>query len=70
MPIILAAASLPLQVTVMAVMVIALAVRNKMIEWDYRLWFLASNGPADHTERCLLLEAKQKTSALSEYFAF
>jgi len=31
---------------------------------------LAPNGPADPTERCLLLEAKQKTSALSEYFAF
>jgi hypothetical protein len=31
---------------------------------------LALNGPADPTERCLLLEAKQKTFALGEYFAF
>src|SRR3984885_9159248 len=31
---------------------------------------LALNGPADTAERCLMLEAKQKTSALSEYFAF
>ena len=31
---------------------------------------VAPNGPADPIERCLLLEATQKTSALSEYFAF
>src|ERR1700722_19091061 len=35
-----------------------------------RLCALARNGPADPTERCLLLAAEQKTSALGEYFAF
>jgi hypothetical protein len=29
----------------------------------------APNGPADPIERCLLVGAKQKISALSEYFA-
>jgi hypothetical protein len=31
---------------------------------------MAPNGHADPVERCPLLEAKQNTSALSEYFAF